>query len=243
MRASTAVRGATLAAQPARGAGRRGGIEAVARASPGQRPVASGDGALRPRRHLQCHCLPTIWITGHWPSPATGARPAHRQLPLHTTPSPTHNTHPQAPTDLAAWKQQLKGARADVAELIRTTSANPILVRLAWHDSGTYDKGVPEPWPKPGGATASIRFKPEISHGANAGARARKGGRTRSQSLGSGAARRRLGLSWRARPRLVAPAAGGRCQPAPDEGSPLPTRPALAALAPTDAQACRALLT
>lgn len=74
-----------------------------------------------------------------------------------------------APADVSAWKQQLKGARADVEALIRSTHANPILVRLAWHDSGTYDSSVAQAWPKPGGATASIRFKPEISHGANAG--------------------------------------------------------------------------
>jgi len=44
------------------------------------------------------------------------------------------------------------------------------MVRLAWHDSGTYDKDVGiENWPKCGGANGSIRFSPEIEHGANAG--------------------------------------------------------------------------
>eukprot|EP01023_Acetabularia_acetabulum_P063533 TRINITY_DN798_c0_g1_i2.p2 TRINITY_DN798_c0_g1~~TRINITY_DN798_c0_g1_i2.p2 ORF type:complete len:316 (-),score=71.75 TRINITY_DN798_c0_g1_i2:186-1133(-) len=65
--------------------------------------------------------------------------------------------------------EQLKGAKADVTELIKSTKSNPILVRLAWHDSGTYNKDIAEAWPVPGGATASIRFKPEIEHGANAG--------------------------------------------------------------------------
>ncbi|KAI8477043.1 MAG: ascorbate peroxidase [Monoraphidium minutum] len=72
-------------------------------------------------------------------------------------------------TGASEWKAQLKGARADVEALIRSTSSNPILVRLAWHDSGTFDKGVTAAWPAPGGATGSIRFKPEIGHGANAG--------------------------------------------------------------------------
>lgn len=42
---------------------------------------------------------------------------------------------------------------------------------LAWHDSGTYSTEAAKtlPFPKAGGATASIRFKPEMSHGANAG--------------------------------------------------------------------------
>ena len=47
----------------------------------------------------------------------------------------------------------------------------PILIRLAWHDSGTYmhEGGSPKPWPECGGANGSIRFVPEIGHGANAG--------------------------------------------------------------------------
>lgn len=51
---------------------------------------------------------------------------------------------------------------------INSRGCNPIIVRLAWHDSGTYDKDVKD-WPKRGGANGSIRFKPEIEHGANAG--------------------------------------------------------------------------
>lgn len=43
------------------------------------------------------------------------------------------------------------------------------MVRLAWHDAGTFDKDVEAEWPKAGGANGSIRFEPEILHGANAG--------------------------------------------------------------------------
>lgn len=35
--------------------------------------------------------------------------------------------------------------------------------------SGPHDASVKEPWPKQGGADGSIRFDPEIKHGANAG--------------------------------------------------------------------------
>ncbi|CAN0183646.1 unnamed protein product, partial [Discosporangium mesarthrocarpum] len=36
--------------------------------------------------------------------------------------------------------------------------------------AGTYDKEIPiSEWPKCGGANGSIRFDPEITHGANAG--------------------------------------------------------------------------
>ena len=37
-------------------------------------------------------------------------------------------------------KEAIKDARDDVRELIKSRHCNPILVRVAWHDSGTYDK-------------------------------------------------------------------------------------------------------
>lgn len=50
-----------------------------------------------------------------------------------------------------------------------------ILIRLAWHDAGTYSVEAAKtlPFPKAGGATGSIRFKPEMSHGARTRLRAR----------------------------------------------------------------------
>ena len=44
-------------------------------------------------------------------------------------------------------------------------SLGPLFVRLAWHASGTYDKAT-----NTGGSNGStMRFKPELSDGANAG--------------------------------------------------------------------------
>ncbi len=44
-------------------------------------------------------------------------------------------------------------------------SYGPVLVRLAWHASGTYDKGTGT-----GGSNgATMRYQPESAHGANAG--------------------------------------------------------------------------
>ncbi|CAN6248675.1 unnamed protein product [Urochloa humidicola] len=63
---------------------------------------------------------------------------------------------------------QLKAAREDIRELLRTTHCHPILVRLGWHDAGTYDKNIEE-WPQRGGANGSLRFDVELKHGANAG--------------------------------------------------------------------------
>eukprot|EP00213_Chloropicon_mariensis_P002735 CAMPEP_0197470064 /NCGR_PEP_ID=MMETSP1309-20131121/653_1 /TAXON_ID=464262 /ORGANISM="Genus nov. species nov., Strain RCC998" /LENGTH=307 /DNA_ID=CAMNT_0043006571 /DNA_START=210 /DNA_END=1133 /DNA_ORIENTATION=- len=55
---------------------------------------------------------------------------------------------------------------ADCRDLVKRKNCAPILVRLAWHDSGNYDKNYGT-----GGANASIRFDKELAHGGNAGLR------------------------------------------------------------------------
>ncbi|CAA2935091.1 probable L-ascorbate peroxidase 6, chloroplastic isoform X1 [Olea europaea subsp. europaea] len=64
--------------------------------------------------------------------------------------------------------EQLKSAREDIKELLKTTFCHPILVRMGWHDAGTYNKDIEE-WPKRGGANGSLRFEIELKHAANAG--------------------------------------------------------------------------
>uniref|UniRef100_A0A7S1T791 Plant heme peroxidase family profile domain-containing protein n=1 Tax=Compsopogon caeruleus TaxID=31354 RepID=A0A7S1T791_9RHOD len=56
--------------------------------------------------------------------------------------------------------------RMKLTELYRETPCMPVMVRLAWHDAGTYCASS-----KTGGANGSIRFEPECSHGANNGLR------------------------------------------------------------------------
>jgi len=51
---------------------------------------------------------------------------------LSTRPT-THHCIAQA-VDKPAWVAQLKSAKKDVEALINSTHANPILVRLGWHD-------------------------------------------------------------------------------------------------------------
>jgi L-ascorbate peroxidase len=73
---------------------------------------------------------------------------------------------------MAVTKEELKNAQDAIDAIIKEKCCGPILVRLAWHDSGTYDKNLGEgkkPWPEAGGAIGSIRFAPEIEHGANKG--------------------------------------------------------------------------
>jgi len=76
----------------------------------------------------------------------------------------------RAPTTALSVKQSdLDGAGSMIEGIIQEKNCGPVFVRLAWHDSGTHDCNISEEWPKAGGAIASIRFDPEINHGANAG--------------------------------------------------------------------------
>lgn len=60
--------------------------------------------------------------------------------------TPTGSQPDESPSASAAaqsrtiTKDQLELAREDVKKLISEKFCNPIIVRLAWHDSGTHDK-------------------------------------------------------------------------------------------------------
>jgi len=84
--------------------------------------------------------------------------------------------HHHSPSHQDCCWQQLQSLLLLLYKPIRTPTprppspnpGNPIIVRLAWHDAGTYDKSIKE-WPQRGGANAAIRLAPEMSHGHNAG--------------------------------------------------------------------------
>ncbi|OWM90127.1 hypothetical protein CDL15_Pgr006448 [Punica granatum] len=73
-----------------------------------------------------------------------------------------------SPKCAVSTPEQLKSAKEDIKDLLKTTFCHPILVRLGWHDAGTYNKNIEE-WPKRGGANGSLRFEIELKHAANAG--------------------------------------------------------------------------
>lgn len=72
------------------------------------------------------------------------------------------------PKCAASDPDQLKSAREDIKELLKSNFCHPILVRLGWHDAGTYNKNIQD-WPQRGGANGSLRFEIELKHAANAG--------------------------------------------------------------------------
>ncbi|GJU11988.1 L-ascorbate peroxidase 3-like protein [Tanacetum coccineum] len=64
----------------------------------------------------------------------------------------------------AEYLKEIEKARRDLRALISNKKCAPIMLRLAWHDAGTYDAKT-----KTGGPNGSIRNDVEYKHGANNG--------------------------------------------------------------------------
>ncbi|EOA31133.1 hypothetical protein CARUB_v10014296mg [Capsella rubella] len=64
----------------------------------------------------------------------------------------------------AVYLKEIDKARRELRALIANKNCAPIMLRLAWHDAGTYDAES-----KTGGPNGSIRNEEEYSHGANSG--------------------------------------------------------------------------
>ena len=58
-------------------------------------------------------------------------------------------------TSLSVTKADLQTAQEKIDAIINEKNCGPILVRLAWHDSGTFDANVKGDWPAAGGATTT----------------------------------------------------------------------------------------
>ncbi|KAL6525984.1 L-ascorbate peroxidase 3 [Orobanche hederae] len=62
------------------------------------------------------------------------------------------------------YLKEIEKARRELRALIAIKNCAPIMLRLAWHDAGTYDVNT-----KTGGPNGSIRNEEEYNHGANNG--------------------------------------------------------------------------
>ncbi|CAH8329487.1 unnamed protein product [Eruca vesicaria subsp. sativa] len=69
-----------------------------------------------------------------------------------------------APIVNAEYLKEINKARRDLRSIISSKNCAPIMLRLAWHDAGTYDAQS-----KTGGPNGSIRNEEEYTHGANSG--------------------------------------------------------------------------
>jgi hypothetical protein len=81
---------------------------------------------------------------------------------------------------LTAWSQReaaerlvrkvarLRACQRDLVDMITKSSCNPIMLRLAFSDAGTFDRHIRE-WPDRGGANGSVRFDAELAQTVNAG--------------------------------------------------------------------------
>ncbi|XWS45566.1 hypothetical protein CRYUN_Cryun15aG0147600 [Craigia yunnanensis] len=64
----------------------------------------------------------------------------------------------------ANYLKEIEKARRDLRALISSKNCAPIMLRLAWHDAGTYDAKT-----KTGGPNGSLRHDHELKHSANSG--------------------------------------------------------------------------
>nr|XP_025651692.2 probable L-ascorbate peroxidase 4, peroxisomal isoform X2 [Arachis hypogaea]XP_025698343.2 probable L-ascorbate peroxidase 4, peroxisomal isoform X2 [Arachis hypogaea] len=62
------------------------------------------------------------------------------------------------------YAKQIDKARRELRALISSRNCAPLMLRLAWHDAGTYDAKT-----RTGGANGSIRNQQELNHQANRG--------------------------------------------------------------------------
>ena len=64
----------------------------------------------------------------------------------------------------AEYLKEIEKARRDLRALISNRNCAPLMLRLAWHDAGTYDAKT-----NTGGPNGSIRNRQELNHAANKG--------------------------------------------------------------------------
>lgn len=118
---------------------------------------------------LQCavHCYDCLRA---WFNPKSiSHKPWNKhKLDVHEYYYETFMTLPVSLSALDPHVIEFRALKEELKDFIDHQNCAPILVRLAWHDSGTYDQRI-STWPECGGANGSIIFDGELTMGANAG--------------------------------------------------------------------------
>ena len=70
------------------------------------------------------------------------------QAPAQLRAAPNRGVRGGVITLQSVTKADLEGCQKEIDKLLDSTNANPVMVRLAWHDSGTFDASIDGPWPK-----------------------------------------------------------------------------------------------
>jgi len=81
---------------------------------------------------------------------------------------PAHDCHADYYNNYLVKEEEHAALKEELKAFISKMNNGPILIRLAWHDSGTFDQRIPEKFAQ-GGAIGTIIFDGEMSFGANAG--------------------------------------------------------------------------
>lgn len=102
-------------------------------------------------------------VTGGSTKVVCALRPTSRVRPYRSSPSSTPSASSTSASESSSPDLETS-VRTELNKLFEDTPCMPIMVRLAWHDAGTYKADD-----NSGGANGSIRFKPESEHDANNG--------------------------------------------------------------------------
>jgi cytochrome c peroxidase len=138
----------------------------LATAARSSRPTISSQTKQHARRGFASEAAPKGGNTGLWVGLGLAAAGGAGYYVYSTSSSAAD----VKPTVFVPTKEDYQKVYNDVAELLEDNdyddgSRAPVILRLGWHASGTYDKAT-----NTGGSDgATMRFAPESDHGANAG--------------------------------------------------------------------------
>ncbi len=96
-------------------------------------------GARNPSMVISFMCAVFVWPNTNHPTMHTRVFLPRTVRPVKVNTGATR-ARQRLVTTMVANKEQLAALKADLTALIKEKHCNPIMIRLAWHDSGSYNK-------------------------------------------------------------------------------------------------------